>query len=107
MKLTFDQVMERIADDRPVQRSDVQAAALRRKIWWAEWHIPGCLSESGGACLTKADAIEYLLACAADEDGAPRGMATSLRKRNSFLSESPMYGTCINTVARLTLADII
>ena len=45
-KLTFDEALERLNDERPVSSSEVYACALDRVIWIAEWHCPGCLSES-------------------------------------------------------------
>ena len=73
-KLNFFDALERIADGRMVSRDDVQAAALRRRVWIAEWHIPGCLSESFDVCLTKGEAIESALLMAETSDGVPRGM---------------------------------
>lgn len=106
-KLTFEEVLERINEERPVSRSDVRADALRRKIWIAEWHVPGCLSESSAVCLTKRDAIETACQFAESEDGIPRGMRTALEKYGRFDSQSPIFGTCVNTVTRATLADIL
>jgi len=42
-KLTFDEALQAINDERFVCSADVQARALRRRIWVAEWHLPGCL----------------------------------------------------------------
>lgn len=77
-KLTFDEALQRINDQRSVHRDDVQARALRRRVWVAEWHLPGCLSESFSVCLTKSDAIECALSMAEGADGAPRGMRADL-----------------------------
>lgn len=107
MKLTFDEALERIGDERPVDRADIQSRALSRKIWIAEWHIPGCLSESFSVCLTKRDAIETALMMAESEDGAPYGMRTALEKYGRFDGRSPLFGDVINTVYRTTLADIL
>jgi len=103
-KLTFDDALQRIADERCVARDDVQARALRRRVWIAEWHIPGCVSESFSVVTTKRDAIECALAMA---DGPPRGMATALRRYGRFDSQSPMFGRCINTIERRTLGDLL
>ena len=69
-KLTFDEALQRINDGCSVHSADVQARALRRRIWIAEWHLPGCLSESFSVYLTKSDAIESALSMAEGEDGA-------------------------------------
>lgn len=107
MKLTFDEAMQRVNDERYLQAKHVRADALRRKVWIAEWHIPGCMSESRSYCTTKADAINAACSMAESEDGAPRGMRTALRLSGRFDSQSPMFGTCINTIERVTLADIL
>lgn len=103
MKLDFDQVIELINDQRGIDSSNVRADALQRKVWIAEWHIPGCLSESFSVCMTKADAID----CVCEMADNPRGMRTSLRKYGRFDSDSPMFGRCINTVEKRTISDII
>lgn len=100
-KLTFDEVMDRLADDRSIDIFEVSQRALQRKVWIAEWHIPGCLSESSSVCLTKNDAIETCLMYADN----PHGMKTALRKYGRFDSQSELYGTCVNTVSRQRLAD--
>ena len=106
-KITFDEVMDKINDGMSVSWNDVQAKALRRKVWLAEWHIPGCLSDSQSYCLTKEDAIETCCMYAEGEEGIPRGMKTSLRKYGRFDSESVCFGDCINTIDRLRLGDIL
>jgi len=103
-KLTFDEALERIHEQRPVKSSDVLASALQRKVWVAEWHVPGCLSETFDVCLTKKDAIATACGYA---DGASRGMKTALRKYGRFDSESPLFGRCINTIEQRTLADLL
>ena len=107
-KLTFDEALQRIGDERHVTRGEVQSRALQRKVWIAEWHIPGCLSESFSVCLTKAEAIESALGFAnVGECGEPpRGMASALRKYGRFDSRSPLYGTCVNTISCAVLADL-
>lgn len=103
MKLTFEEAIERSGDGHFVKRQDVQAKALKRKVWIAEWHIPGCLSESQDVCLTKADAIESALMMA----DSPRGMKTSLIKYGRFDCRTEMYGYVINTVSSCRLVDIL
>lgn len=106
-KLTFDETLERINDQRRISRGEVQSRALARKVWVAEWHLPGCISESWSVCLTKREAIETACSFAAGEMGAPRGMATALRKGYRFDSDSPMFGHCISTIERRTLGDLL
>lgn len=99
-KLNFDEALERVSDGRYVDSSEVQTRALQRMVWVAEWHIPGCLSESFSICLSKADAIDSACSMSENENGAPRGMKTALRKYGRFDSQSPMFGTCVNTIER-------
>lgn len=105
-KLTFDEALERINDQRTVNPDDVQARALERFVWVAEWHLPGCISESWSVCLTKEDAIETACGFAEGEKGIPRGMKSALRKHGRFDTQSPMFGHCINTIERRTLRDL-
>lgn len=106
-KLTFEEALERIGDEHRVDSKDVQAQALRRKVWVAEWHMPGCLPEGRSVCLTKKDAIAEACLMAETSKGAPRGMKTALAKYGRFDSTSLMFGTCINTVSSHSLADIL
>lgn len=107
MKLDFNETLERLAEDRRVSRHEVRADALRRKVWIAEWHLPGCISESFVICRTKREAIEAACSMAENEDGIPRGMKNSLSRYGRFDSQSGMFGTCINTIERRTLADFL
>lgn len=106
-KLNFDEALERIDDGFSVSRSEVLSTALSRKLWVAEWHLPGCLSESWSYCLTKSDAINAACSMAEDENGTPRGMKTALRKYGRFDCETGLYGYVINTVDRLSLSDVL
>lgn len=106
-KLTFDDVMEMIGDERMVNASDVSSKALNRTVWIAEWHIPGCMSESRQYCTSKKDAIESALMMANDEENGNRGMKTNLRKYGRHDSKTEMYGTVINTVSKHKLSDIL
>lgn len=107
-KLTFDEALDRIADERQVSAKDVQARALQRKVWVAEWHLPGCLSESHAVTDSKRNAIAIALEFAQGEDGrAPRGMRTALARSGRFDSSSPIYGSCINTVSCTTLRNLL
>ena len=104
-KLTFDEALESIGDDRSVDSDQVQARALNRRVWIAEWHVPGCTSESQGIYLTRRDAIEGAL----DMCGNVRGAATDLRRygRTDRVSEDAYVGRAITTVQKHQLADIL
>lgn len=108
-KLTFSEVLERIAEDRPVSSHNVRADALRRFVWVAEWHIPGCLSESRSVFLTKREAIEDALEMASGIDGAPRGMRADLMRygRSDRVSPGAYVSMAVTTVSRCTLADLL
>lgn len=106
-KLTFDDALQMLSDEHYVEAADVQSRALTRKVWLAEWHLPGCLSESRSYCLTKADAIEACLSMASGKDGPPRGMATDLRVygRSDRNAPDAWARGAISTVSQYTLAD--
>lgn len=108
-KLTFDEALERISEQRSVDYSDVRADALRRVVWVAEWHIPGCLSESQSVCLTKREAIDDALLMASDDNGAPRGMRADLERcgRSDRVSPGAYVSMAVTTVSRCTLADLL
>lgn len=104
-KLTFDEALERINDQRSVSADDVQARALQRKVWVAEWHLPGCLSESFSICLTKREAIGAALSMAEGADGAPRGMRADLERTGRSDRTAPDAWACgaITTIERRAL----
>lgn len=108
-KLTFDEALQRINDERCVSHADVRADALRRVVWIAEWHIPGCLSESRSVCLTKREAIETALMMAEDSDGPPRGMLADLKRygRSDRVSAGAYVGAAITTISRHQLGEIL
>jgi hypothetical protein len=101
-KLTFDEALERLNDQRSISRDDVQARALQRFVWIAEWHLPGCLSESFSVCLTKRDAIECALSMAEGHDGPPRGMRADLQRfgRSDRVHADAWARSAITTVER-------
>jgi len=109
MKLTFDQALDRINDERSIDASEVQARALQRYIWIAEWHFPGCLSESRAYCLTKAGAIESALMFAEGENGPPRGMLADLQRYGNSDRTAPDAWArgAITTIERVRLRDIL
>ena len=106
-KLNFEEVIDRISDGGFVHHSAVLASALNRKVWVAEWHLPGCLSESQCYCTSKAQAISAALSMAEGEDGPPYGMRAALLRDGMFVSQSPLYGTCINTVSQSFLSELL
>jgi len=102
-KLTFDEALEALGDERRIKAEDVLASALKRKVWIAEWHIPGCLPESSTICTSKADAIQQARSYA---DGTEaRGMATALRKHGFFQHKTEMYGYVNTTITQQWLSD--
>ena len=104
-KLTFDEALQRINEARPVRASEVQACALIRRVWIAEWHIPGCLSESQSICLTKSDAID----CALGMCGNARGAASDLRRygRTDKVSPGAYVSMAITTIQQTTLGGVL
>lgn len=103
MKLTFDGVIEQLNEQHYVHPENILASALKRKVWIAEWHLPGCLSESQDICTAKGDVIE----CALTFADSPHGMKTALRKYGRFDGNTEMYGTVINTAEQHRLCDIL
>ena len=108
-KLTFDEALERINDERSIDWRNVQARALSRYLWMSEWHLPGCMSESRGYSLTKKDAIENCLSMASGADGPPRGMLTDLRTygRSDRTAPDAWARGAISTIKRVYLRDIL
>jgi hypothetical protein len=106
-KITFDEALDRLNGGISLFRKDqVLSSALMRSVWVAEWHLPGCISESRAFCTSKRSAIESACDMATAGDVVPRGMKTGLRRDGQFETRSPLYGRCINTVRRHRLADL-
>lgn len=105
MKLSFYEALQAINDGQSLNYQDVQACALRRMVWVAEWHIPGCLSESFFVCTTKRDAIERALSMAEGELGAPRGMRADLERfgRSDRTAPSAWSSLAITTIEKRAL----
>ena len=108
-KLSFYEALQAINEGQSLSYQDVQARALRRMVWVAEWHIPGCLSESFIVCTTKRDAIERALSMAEGELGAPRGMRADLQRygRSDRTAPDAWARGAITAIERRTLADIL
>ena len=103
--LSFEEVIEKLQEERVVRAEEVPASVRERKIWVAEWHFPGCLSESQAICLSKKEAIDAACSYAEDEFGdPPRGMKTALRKWERFDGEA--YGAmCVTTIFQTTIGE--
>ncbi len=108
MKLSFSDAVQAINDGQSLNHHDVQARALRRLVWVAEWHLPGCLSESFSVCLTKRDAIECALSMAEDELGAPRGMRADLERfgRSDRTAPNAWASRAITTIEKRALSTL-
>lgn len=77
-KLTFDEALERLNDERPVKASEVEASALKRIVWVSANGSPGCLSDHWSISTSKADAVESCLSIADNGEGPPRGLKSIL-----------------------------
>lgn len=88
-KLTFWEALQDLSEGLPVSASEVQARALHRRVWCAEWHLPGCISESWSIHSTKRDAIDAALSMAEGSDGPPRGMKSDLMRKGRSVRTSP------------------
>ena len=108
MKLSFYEALQAINDGQSLNYQDVQARALRRLVWVAEWHIPGCLSESFSVCTTKRDAIECALSMAEGELGAPRGMRADLERfgRSDRTPPDGWASQAITTIEKRALSTL-
>ena len=107
-KLSFIEALQAINDVQSVHSADVQARALRRMVWVAEWHLPGCLSESFSVCLTKRDAIECALSMAEGAEGAPRGMRADLMRygRSNRTPPDGWASAAVTTIERRALGTL-
>jgi hypothetical protein len=107
MKLSYDEVLEHFNEDRRIDKDDIPARVLRRRVWVAAWGLPGCLYETQVYCETKKDAVNSALFFADGDDGPPRGMRKGLEQDEMFYSESPIYGTVVTTVYPMTVKELI
>ena len=107
-QMRFDEALERIADGFTVHRDDVMVRDHHRKVWVAEWHLPGCLSESFFVCRTKRQALETALLFADTGDNTyPRGMRTHLTHYGHFQHRTPLYGQVVTTIEATTLNSLL
>jgi len=103
--ISFSEALDAISDERSIDANEVQARALQRAIWVAEWHIPGCLSESFSVCLTRADAIDTAL----EFCGHVRGAKSDLQRygRTDRVSPDAYVSMAITTIEKRTLGDLL
>lgn len=101
-KLTFDETLEALAEERHIKREDVRAAVLRRHVWTMLYSAPGCLPDHSQVCRTKRDAIESALFLYGDD--APRGFATALRRDGIAAADANGYYRV--EVCRVRVSDL-
>lgn len=108
MKLDFNSALSRISDGFSVKSADVLARALPRVIWVAEWHLPGCCSESQTLALSKHEAILCALSMAEGADGPPRGMRSDLHRYGASQRTAPDAWArgAITSIYRVRLSDL-
>ena len=107
-KLTFDEAMDDIANERKVDPDQVLASAKNRIVWQAEWHLWGDYFSACGLYTSKKDAVEAALGYM--EDPLPRGAVTALNQpghKTAFQYRAQLYGTVVTTVSRHRLGDWI
>jgi len=111
VKLSFNEVLEALADERRVSADQVSARALDRTVWVAEWHLPGCMSESWAIYTTKADAVRAGVDFSdGSQDGVnryPRGIVRALRKHGYFQHRTELFGTVVTTVEKRALHEML
>jgi hypothetical protein len=88
-KLTYDEVLQALADEQFIKSEDVRADVLRRRVWLMMYSAPGCLPDHREVCTTKAQAIESAVTLYADD--APRGFATALRRDEIAATDASGY----------------
>lgn len=88
-KLTFDEALQALADERHVKADEVRADALRRYVWLMMYSAPGCLPDYRSVSPTKADAIDSAVFLYADD--APRGFITALRRNGIAPTDEQGY----------------
>lgn len=100
MRLSYDEVLDKLANDQRVTRDEVLGSALMRKVWVSGNGSPGCLYDNGpNYHRTKEDAVQ---SCAFTFD-EERGCATSLRKYHTWTAKSGE----VCEISQTTLRDIL
>ena len=98
-KLTYDEALQALNEERCIDKEDVQARALRRKVWVSMNGLGGYMPNSRGVSRTKEGAIESCVCVAGDD--APRGFVSELRRTGSADSQGETY-----EVYPLTLSEL-
>jgi hypothetical protein len=98
-KMTYDETLQALNDERCIESTNVQTRALRRKVWVSMNGMGGYMPNSRGVSRTKAQAEESCIDIAGDD--APRGFAAELRRTGSADSQGETY-----EVYPLTLAEL-
>lgn len=101
-KLTFNEVMERMNDERVVKRDDIQASALIRRVYTVLYSAPGCLPDNHAVFTARRDALCYARELYAED--APRGFMAQLRRCN--IAPCDAQGYYHVEICKLTLADL-
>jgi hypothetical protein len=89
MKLTFDEVLGACAEQRTIDRDNVLADVLRRRVWLLMYSAPGCLPDHSEVSRTRAEALESARLLYAED--APRGFMTALRRNGIAAADSRDY----------------
>jgi len=101
-KLTFDEAISAINDERSIDRNDIQSSALKRRVYTVLYSAPGCLPDNSAVFETRGAALDYARELYADD--APRGfMAALLRYGIAPIDAQGYYRV---EVCKLTLADL-
>lgn len=88
-KLTFEQALERIANDQPTRAEAISASALRRKVWLLQYSAPGCLADHSEVHTTKGAALESARMLYADD--AMRGFMACLKRHHIAACDESGY----------------
>lgn len=88
MKLTFDEVLEMLNEERQISPGSVPERVKDRKVWVNANGTPGCLYDYQSINLTKKDAIE---SCKLIAGEYPRGFVTNLRKHERTEIDGYIY----------------
>ena len=102
-KLSFDDALQMVAEDRCVSADKIQARALKRTVWLMLYSAPGCMPDHRDVCRTRSEAIETAINIYADD--APKGFRTRLRKYGIAATDPGNYYRV--EIVRTTLGDIL
>ena len=102
-KLDFDQALQLLADERPVNANEVRAEALNRSLYLMMYSAPGCLADHSEVCRTRADALGTARLLYADD--APRGFMAALRRADIAPTDDAGYYRV--EIRKLRLRDVL